>query len=216
MNTIIVDDDIFEKEFSCEIATGQHFIFDEFALLFGKDSENPIYILVNAENGIDEEIYFNLLKMENGEIKEIQYSFSHDYQNKYDGLQVYCSVNEERYTNIGHDLAQMVLRVIIYVLNAPRNKVIKESNNKPKTNKNKRNYNSRIQNKNVYLLSEIVEYENNNLALKNKSTRKISCDCWGVRGHYRHYKNGNVVFIKEYKKGKNRYKKEPQGKIYTV
>lgn len=33
---------------------------------------------------------------------------------------------------------------------------------------------------------------------------KITCPCWGVRGHYRHYKSGKVVFIAAYQKGKDR------------
>lgn len=33
---------------------------------------------------------------------------------------------------------------------------------------------------------------------------EIKCLCWGVRGHERHYKNGRVVFIKPYRKGKER------------
>jgi len=32
----------------------------------------------------------------------------------------------------------------------------------------------------------------------------ITCPCWGVAGHYRHYKNGKTVFIKSYRKGKKR------------
>lgn len=32
------------------------------------------------------------------------------------------------------------------------------------------------------------------------------CEAWGVRGHYRHYKNGKVVFIKPYTKGKGKIK----------
>lgn len=32
----------------------------------------------------------------------------------------------------------------------------------------------------------------------------IRCGKWPVRGHYRHYKNGKVVFIKQFEKGKNR------------
>lgn len=32
----------------------------------------------------------------------------------------------------------------------------------------------------------------------------ITCPCWGVAGHYRHYKNGKTVFIKSYRKGKHR------------
>lgn len=32
------------------------------------------------------------------------------------------------------------------------------------------------------------------------------CEAWGVRGHYRHYKNGRTVYIKPYKKGKGQMK----------
>ena len=32
------------------------------------------------------------------------------------------------------------------------------------------------------------------------------CEAWGVRGHYRHYKNGKVVYIAPYQKGKGRLK----------
>lgn len=44
--------------------------------------------------------------------------------------------------------------------------------------------------------------------------KKITCPCWGVRGHYRHYKSGKVVFIKPYQKGKNRSNYSP--KEYVV
>ena len=42
--------------------------------------------------------------------------------------------------------------------------------------------------------------------------RKITCPCWGVRGHHRHYKSGKVIFVNAYRKGKNRGKY--QGKEY--
>lgn len=31
-------------------------------------------------------------------------------------------------------------------------------------------------------------------------------ECWGVRGHYRHYKNGKTIFINSYSKGKGKTK----------
>ena len=48
----------------------------------------------------------------------------------------------------------------------------------------------------------------------SRTPHKITCTCWGVRGHYRHYKNGKVVFIKAYKKGKDKDKYE--GKEYRL
>ena len=47
-----------------------------------------------------------------------------------------------------------------------------------------------------------------------KRIHEITCLAWGVRGHYRHYKDGRVIFIKPYVKGKKR--DEYQGKIYEL
>lgn len=44
----------------------------------------------------------------------------------------------------------------------------------------------------------------------------ISCDCWGVRGHYRHYKDGKVVFIPAYLKGKKRKLGQPVNQEYKL
>ena len=39
---------------------------------------------------------------------------------------------------------------------------------------------------------------------KLSSKRVITCNLWEVGGHYRRYKSGKVVYIKPYKKGKDR------------
>lgn len=58
--------------------------------------------------------------------------------------------------------------------------------------------------------------------LKSKGTRNAGaiyqfvCECWGVRGHYRHYKNGKTVFIKPYEKGKKRNQGNYIEKRYVV
>ena len=45
----------------------------------------------------------------------------------------------------------------------------------------------------------------------------ITCPCWGVAGHYRHYKNGKVVYIQPYRKGKKRDDPEAyQPKTYLI
>lgn len=58
-------------------------------------------------------------------------------------------------------------------------------------------------------LEEAIRY------IKKKGLHKIHCECWGVRGHYRHYKNGKTVFIKAYQKGKKRNEKKVD-KTYIV
>ena len=46
--------------------------------------------------------------------------------------------------------------------------------------------------------------------LKSKKVHRIT-ESWSVRGHYRHYKSGKVIFIESFEKGKNR-KQAPQKK----
>ncbi len=43
---------------------------------------------------------------------------------------------------------------------------------------------------------------------------EIQCKAWGVRGHFRHYKNGKVIFVEAYVKGKDR--DQYQGKVYEL
>lgn len=51
--------------------------------------------------------------------------------------------------------------------------------------------------------------ENQKVAKKITSKKKQRLiDCWDVRGHYRHYKNGNVIYIEPFQKGPKRNKRE--------
>ncbi|MBQ9251592.1 MAG: hypothetical protein IJ188_03030 [Clostridia bacterium] len=38
----------------------------------------------------------------------------------------------------------------------------------------------------------------------NRKKAEITCPAWGVRGHYRHYRNGKTVFVQAYVKGRDR------------
>lgn len=44
----------------------------------------------------------------------------------------------------------------------------------------------------------------------------FTCPCWEVRGHYRHLKDGRIIFIKSYKKGKLRKSVSPCDKEVEV
>lgn len=48
--------------------------------------------------------------------------------------------------------------------------------------------------KTIYINDEELSKRHNN----------ITCPCWGVAGHFRHYKSGKTVFISSYRKGKKR------------
>lgn len=70
--------------------------------------------------------------------------------------------------------------------------------------------------KNDYKYTKVVKKYS---VFKNKEEKQhyqIQCPVWSVRGHYRHYKNGKVVFVNSYNKGKNRDKEEPETKIYKI
>ena len=205
---------MFNEEFSGSL---ENFIYDEFALVYTLKSEMilGLTVLFNSNDIGDmsgTEIY--LVRLGDEWIKDIVYQIEAD-GSPYDGMTVYCSSEEKKYTEIGHDIAQLVLRTMIYIMNTPRDKIIK-----PKTSKEKIGKTTRITNSNtdkIYLLDEIVDYVNENgLTIAKSGNRAITCPCWDVRGHYRHYKSGKVVFIKNYEKGKEKGKVKPKDKTYTI
>lgn len=79
------------------------------------------------------------------------------------------------------------------------------------TRKERENY--EYQERELYLLNDIIKYVSIH---PNKKSIKYRCECWGVRGHIRHYKNGKVTFIEPYKKGRKRNVLEPKSKTYLL
>jgi len=208
---------MFNEEFSGSL---ENFIYDEFALVYTLNAEMTLgFDCVFHSNDIGDisGTEIQLVRRGNEWIKGIAYQIEVD-GSPYDGMTVYCSSEEKKYTEIGHDIAQLVLRTMIYIMNTPRDKIIK-----PKTSKEKKEEigkTTRITNSNtdkIYLLDEIVDYVNENgLTIAKSGNRTITCPCWDVRGHYRHYKSGKVVFIKNYEKGKEKGKVKPKDKTYTI
>lgn len=64
-----------------------------------------------------------------------------------------------------------------------------------------------------FLLKDIIRYTGTH---KTKKSIQYQCECWGVRGHLRHYEDGRVVFIEPYKKGRKRDVLEPKSKTYML
>ena len=64
-----------------------------------------------------------------------------------------------------------------------------------------------------FFADDIIEYAKLH---PTRSSIQYRCECWGVRGHFRHYEVGKVVFIKPYKKGKKRDILEPASKDYLI
>lgn len=50
--------------------------------------------------------------------------------------------------------------------------------------------------------------------IKRKQAHKINCPAWGVRGHYRHYRSGKVVYVQPHVRGKQ--KELYQGREYSL
>ena len=109
---------------------------------------------------------------------------------------------------------------INYLMEHPQEKVVKKksngsSNNNKQSDKN-RNSTSTIHH--INLNNIIVHTHSTNVAtkLRSKKIQRVA-SCWSVRGHYRHYKSGKVVYINSYEKGKDRNKdNNKEKKIYNI
>lgn len=110
---------------------------------------------------------------------------------------------EEFISNIGK-LAAVVPVIIMYIEELDFHKVIIENNKSIKKNSES--------NQDIELKSGVnkelphflnisgigIKYFTSNL---NPRKYERSVDSWGVRGHARHLKNGNIIMVKPYKKG---------------
>lgn len=65
---------------------------------------------------------------------------------------------------------------------------------------------------------KIKKGENSQIKIRQGVVINRQTQVWGVIGHFRHYKNGKVVYIQPYKKGPGRDKEgeKPNRKIYKV
>lgn len=104
--------------------------------------------------------------------------------------------------------------VCIMMMGEERKRVIRQQNSSDKKNVSHSVEKGNKKKNRVFYLDDIVEYIANHTETESHHT--IKCKCWDVRGHYRHYKSGKTVFIKSYRKGKQRDNVEPKSKEYIV
>lgn len=214
MNVIEVpfDHKMFNEEFHGPI---DNFIYDDFVLLFTKNEkvELGLHVFYQCENGDMSGTQIHLIKLFKDWVKNIYYDV--ELSDKIEcGFNVFCNSDVFKYLNIGFDIAEITFRTICYIMNTPRNRIAKPSKRAKPENNNKSE--SQRDNK-IYLLDDVVEYVNvNGLSNLSRTTHIINCPCWSVRGHYRHYKNGKVIFVKNYEKGKEKGKVEPKTKKYVL
>ncbi len=213
MNVIEVpiDHKMFSESFSGSI---DNFIFDDFVLLFTKqeDIEIALRVFFKCENGDITGTQIYLVKLHEDWIKNICYEVELSDE-KECGFNVFCNSDDEKYLNIGFYITEISFKTMLYIMNTPRNRVVKPKK-KHKAESNSKTGN--IRNDKIYLLDDIVEYVNENgFSNQKKRNHIMDCPCWSVRGHYRHYKSGKVIFVKSYKKGKNK-DMDPKTSIYTL
>lgn len=230
MNTIICNQNLnLDKEMMQKKCTDyliENFAFDKFKIIF----EYAFKATVELEYGT----YKGTATIEGIECepedRREKHSFSWDFinheYNEDDVMNDKCECFEyDRKNYIKREIADdfqietetmCILAYVHYIMTAKREKVTKaKGNQNQKVNKQKNK--QRQHDKKVYLLDEIIEYVNGNgLTISKNGTHKINCPCWSVRGHYRHYKSGKVIFVKEYTKGKDRENTKPKDKTYTV
>ncbi len=229
MNTIIVNDGCtFIREFVEKKLTDMFiddFIFDKFKVIF----EGVFKATVQLENGTKRGRATIIGLEEKPEDRREKHTFSWDFVNHeyseddmmYDKCRCFDYDRETYIKNLIADDYQIkaecsvIVWFCYYIMTAKREKIVKKSAPKKQSDHKAQNKNQR--DKKIFLFNEIIEYVNENRPNRtNQSKSSMKCPCWGVRGHYRHYKSGKVVFVKEYKKGKERANKEPKSKTYTI
>lgn len=67
----------------------------------------------------------------------------------------------------------------------------------------------------IYLMDDLVVYAATTLP-EERLKRHMNCPVWEVRGFYRHYKSGKVVWINSFQKGKDRNKGLSTDKTYIA
>lgn len=215
MNTIIVDYAKVRPYFNH--GTEKDFVFDNFKLYINSSIYKQLRYKIKLSDGV---VKGEARRIDdNGNEIVLRWVLSDgEYKNSY--IKAVCFINghpaEEEYNNVVLDEVRHLTALLDGIMSVPRKKETKKvvgRNGNPKTENKDYHYKP----KTVFLLDDIVEYINENGMSRTRHTGNVmKCPCWGVRGHYRHYKSGKVVFVKEYKKGKERANTEPKSKTYTI
>lgn len=107
----------------------------------------------------------------------------------------------------------ILIGCVSYIMLQERDIIYKDRQPKEVKPENKRSIREKHK-ETLYLLNDIIKYNGEVKAAAKH--HKINCESWNVKGHYRHYKSGKVVFIAEYKKGKNRENKDTEDREYRL
>lgn len=214
MNSIIVYwDEIADKINGLII---NKFIYDSFVMIIAdcEDSDTGMVFKVATNNGNPNECLCEatLVDLE----KDIETCIGEFNWNVEDACITAITKEEDKeYAPLYAECAERIYAAMSYIMTTERKRVEKQRPVQMANSKKK--HKAKSGNKSIYLLSEIVDYVNDNgLLIKSSENHKITCPCWSVRGHYRTYKSGKKVFVKPFEKGKERGKVAPKQHVYTI
>lgn len=214
MNTIIVDNGTFSKLYSTEYYHYvDNFIFDEFALVIADEDGKKNYapIIVHLIKGTHVFI-FQFPYWSGNQKKYVPVKVDGDnslYQKQAQIDFARHFGNEKKAEKALTIWSYLIRSFVYYLMNYTRNQ--KEVH--PVQRKYSREHRLSTKQNKIYLFDDIIKYIHDNYVSKG-GHHNIQCPCWEVRGHYRRYKSGKVVFIKSFKKGKKRNEEEPKSKNY--
>jgi len=241
MNTIIVNEaDIDTKKYDgCK----SPFMFDNFNLIVNTNDSKKIHIKVrNNTHGImvkfDDDFFIGMRVEENikdiypnfpkrdvmtvveyddGDIGVGEFLISNNLSSAYEVMKITELLSTEKGYKKYHYMHQWLCNIMCVIMmmgkEERKRKLIKSSHGFDNNNSNKNN--DRKPKDNVFLLDDIVNYISDNY-IPEGGHHNILCPCWEVRGHYRHYKSGKVIFIPSYRKGKDKDTTQPKSKTYIA
>lgn len=102
---------------------------------------------------------------------------------------------------------------IEYIIRESKNRkyeyvIIENKESKENKYKNKK---QNIKSKQEYGLLDCIKIYQKKEGIRKKY--EITCESWEVRGYFRHYKNGKVVWVKPFTKGKGKSKQQNEYKL---
>lgn len=218
MNTIILTENDINKMVNYESDQFfDNFIFNDFRIIVKYESYKAIYKIYI--NGNVNKVYYRTIM--NGSYLDCEFSFTHN-EEAYEWLEsphgeyvdhmIECilKVSGEQLSDYEitqkmwsyfNTIVQLSIKVKQYIMNESYKRVTitKECETREIKTDNIKNKVGGKRTGVQYLLDDVVNYVSHNHRKFN-----ITCDRWSVRGHFRHYRNGNIVWIPSYEKGKKR------------
>lgn len=190
------------------------FAFEKFFFEY-KFDEGSEKVFVELKSGIESGISYFL--KENWDICG-WYNWN-EFKNVYVDERLKKDINDyPSYIRSAANVHKRLLNTIIFIMTKERKSQNREKNVNRKSVENESKKTNRGNLQSIFLFDDIVKYVDDIGISKrfDAEKNKINCPCWSVRGHYRHYKNGKVIFVKSYKKGKERETKEPKAREYKT